>query len=310
MVNTGGQSQPTQLGYTPIGVYNGPIPKEGPKVVPVSVNFATNNTFPIDFTLLFQRGVLSEIQAVWIDNTGNNANVTLTNLQTNQVIDVPAGFQGTVPVFASNPPQFKAQSAGNGPVQFMFLNVPIISQNWNAGSQAFEFDASGYLEVDDVTLNTLMASLANGTGQLNVSEFVTTNGDTIQPRFEGSKLYNGNTNSGAAQTIIAGSVNWFITFAEILVSPDAAIAAAGEFTVNLNDSGTGSVIASGICYLPSASPTITQATAPVLVILLEDFEYIGRQAGGGNLTLTCSTSLSAGKVFWNVAGGTTAKIGT
>ncbi|MGH3273585.1 MAG: DUF1859 domain-containing protein [Streptosporangiaceae bacterium] len=164
-----GPTQPTQLGYSPLGIYNGPIPAEGPKCVPVSVSFATANAAVIDFTLLVAiRKVISEFQALWIDNSQNNQQVSILNQQSGQNIIVPAGFQGTVPIFAPNPPVFNVSSTGNGAVDFIFLNVPVISMNWNAVGANFKFDGNGYLEVDDVTLNTLMASVASGAGQLNV----------------------------------------------------------------------------------------------------------------------------------------------
>ncbi|MGH7941559.1 MAG: DUF1859 domain-containing protein, partial [Limisphaerales bacterium] len=246
---------------------------------------------------------------LWIDNSQNNQQVSILNQQSGQNIIVPAGFQGTVPIFAPNPPVFNVSSTGNGEVDFIFLNVPVISMNLNTSGSNFKFDGNGYLEVDDVTLNTLMASVASGAGQLNVAEYVATNADIVQPRFVGSQLYNGNAAVTAVQTIIAGAPNFFFTFAEILITPDAYIASAGEFTVTLKDSGTGNTLATGVCYLPAAAPTISQASPPVLLCLLEDLEYIGRHAAGGNLTLTLGAALTAGEVFWNVAGGTTAKIG-
>ena len=157
-------TQPLQTTWTPLGIYNGPIPREGPKAIPINLSFAAANTYQIDFTSLQQRGLITQLQAVWIDNSNNNQPVTLTNLSSQQAVKVPAGFQGTVPIFAPNPPQFSAQSTGNGTVQFLFLNVPVISMNWNAAGANFTFDGNGYLQTDDVTLNTLMSSIVNNGG--------------------------------------------------------------------------------------------------------------------------------------------------
>lgn len=156
-------TQPVQQRYVPLGIYNGPIPEEGPKTIPVSANFATAASYIIDFTMIYTQRFITEIQAVWIDNSTNNQAVTLTNLTSNQSITFGAGRQGIVPVICPNPPKFQATSSGNGNVQFQFLNVPITCLSWPTSNTAFAFDGSGNLLVDDSTLNALMASIvANG----------------------------------------------------------------------------------------------------------------------------------------------------
>lgn len=157
-------TQPAQQTYVPVGIYNGPIPKEGPKSIPVQANFATVNKYVIDFTLIYNQGFISELQAVWIDNSSNNAAVTLANLSSNQQIVVAAGRQGIYPVLSPNPPVFSATSAGTGNVQFQFLNVPITCLSWPTSASTFSFDGNGYLETDDIGLNTKLASIIANSG--------------------------------------------------------------------------------------------------------------------------------------------------
>lgn len=180
-------TQPAQQTYVPVGIYNGPIPKEGPKSIPVQANFALVASYVIDFTLIYNQGFISELQAVWIDNSSNTQAVTLTNLSSNQSIVVAAGRQGIYPVLSPNPPRFSATSSGNGTVQFQFLNVPITCLSWPTSSTAFKFDTNGYLETDDVGLNAMFtAIIANGGLVLQPAAYYNNSAGTAGASVKGS----------------------------------------------------------------------------------------------------------------------------
>lgn len=198
-------TQPVQQRYVPLGIYNGPIPQEGPKTIPVSANFATVASYIIDFTLIYSQRFITEIQAVWIDNSTNNQAVTLTNLISNQSITFGAGRQGIVPVLCPNPPKFQATSSGNGTVQFQFLNVPITCLSWPTSNTAFAFDGSGNLLVDDPTLNALMASIVANGGIINepaaFTNFAANNAGTQIKTGAGTLLGVSVNTKGATSTI-------------------------------------------------------------------------------------------------------------
>lgn len=293
--------QPTQVGYQAAGIYNGPIPPEGPKCIPIQLDFSAQNSYLLDFTLIQQRGFISELQAVFIDNSLNASPVMLTVNGTNQVVQVGGGTQGIYPIFVPNPPKFTAFSNGGVNVGMQFLNVPITCVNWNSNTSSFSFSGSA-LETADTILD---ATVANG--HVTTQEFVQGSTDALIPKFVGTDLYTGSTSTSTAQTVIAGAPNMFLTFAEVLFTPDS-YNAGGEITVSLIDTSGPTTIAEGIIYLPSGAPTITQATPPCLAILLENFQYITHGVAG-NLTLKLSAVLTAGSCFWNIAGGTTALVG-
>lgn len=150
-------NQSVQVGYSPVGIYNGPIPQEGPKCVPVQLDFSLQNTYQIDFSLIYSRKFITELQAVFIDNSLSTTAFKLIVNGSNQNIVCPAGGQGIFPIFCPNPPKFIAQSTGGVVVACQFLNVPITCLVWNATAATFLFTGAGYLETSDVALDALIA---------------------------------------------------------------------------------------------------------------------------------------------------------
>lgn len=299
----GGPSVPAQVLYSNVGIYNGPIPKEGPKCVPIGLDFSAQNTYNIDFTMLQQRGFLSEIQAVFIDNFSNAQPVTLTVNGTNQRVVCPPLSQGIFPLFCPNPPRFVAQTTGMVAVGMQFLNVPITCLTWNAAGAPFTFSGSGALNVSDAALD---ATISNGAVATQPKSQGST--DALVPTFVGDDLFTGTFSDAGAHTIIAGNTRWFFTMAQILLSPDAAATTgATEITILLKDTGAGTTIAESIVTVPVAAPTLTDASAPLVALNLQNLSYNAKAAG--NLTVTASVALTTGNFIFNVAGGTTNVIG-
>jgi len=132
MIPTTGQPQQQALPDLP--VYNGCPPLEGPKAVPFVCGFsALITSIPIDLTLLFERKSITQIQTVFIDNSANAQEFTLTSLGTNQAIVAGANSQGYYPVLATVPPKFTASTPGAVNVSLQFLNVPMAAAVWPPG---------------------------------------------------------------------------------------------------------------------------------------------------------------------------------
>jgi hypothetical protein len=111
-------------------VYNAVIPKEGPKSVSVPLNFALNASFLLDFTLAYLQTTMTVVQAVWVDNSLNASEVTISVDNTGQSIKVPPNAQGTFPVIAAIRPRITVASAGNVVVPTLWLNVPLPLAVW------------------------------------------------------------------------------------------------------------------------------------------------------------------------------------
>lgn len=112
-------------------VSNGLAPAEGPRVVPVILDFtATPAEISGDFTIEESTGVVSFVQSVFIDNADNTSPLTLIIDVTGQRIVVPANRQGYFPVFATESFKWTARTAGVFRVGITFANVPMPTAIW------------------------------------------------------------------------------------------------------------------------------------------------------------------------------------
>lgn len=294
-----GTNFPTQAGsYLDIPVFNALFPKEGGKVVPITLDFTTNTAILVDLTLMQQRGYINIIQSVFIDNSANSVPVLFSFNGSNMPLRVPGNSQAVLPIFMSNPPRFTATCSGGNVVPIILANIPMPAAVWNA-TAAFDFDGSGNLLVSDAALDACITS-----GILSVGVNAFGNADTAKLFYVGDEMFTGSTATSTAQTITTGSPSFFITSLDVLLSGDAALAAAAEYTVTIKDGAT--TIAQGIAALPSAS--VTDGRAPISLIRLPNLQY-NSKGNGNNLLIQGSAALSSGKLFWNIAGGLTSQIG-
>lgn len=121
-------SNPGTQNTFPIGNGFAPsIAEGGPKCVVVPLDFTTDNTIEIDFTQIQTAGALSFVQSIWVDNSANANDLTLTFDQTGQAIVVPATAQGIYPVIAPISAKCLAVTvAGIGVVCMLIaVNVPM-----------------------------------------------------------------------------------------------------------------------------------------------------------------------------------------
>jgi hypothetical protein len=116
-------------GYFANPVFNALVPKEGPKVVPVLLNYSQfgfgSNSFNVDFRDLIEGGQIYCIQSVFIDNWNNATEVDVTVQGTGQVVRCPANSQGVFPVFAQKVARFTVSSTATADVPTFWLNVPV-----------------------------------------------------------------------------------------------------------------------------------------------------------------------------------------
>lgn len=125
------------LQFKPIA--NALVPREGPKMVPITVPFGQDGIleFEIDLTLTVSQGKMDVVQAVFIDNTNGGANtssvLTLTSDTTGQRLTLPAGYQGYFPLLAGQQPKFHVAATDAQPAYIAFLNVPVPAMIWAAG---------------------------------------------------------------------------------------------------------------------------------------------------------------------------------
>lgn len=113
------------------------MPAEGAKCIPITLDFSTVavdpatglRTFALDYSNMQQRGFLSMLQTIWVDNS-LSGDVFLINVPaTNQVIKIPANVQDYFTVIVPNPIKIQFQSAGASVVTVLLLNCPVQPQN-------------------------------------------------------------------------------------------------------------------------------------------------------------------------------------
>lgn len=108
------------------------IPPEGPKCIPLFLDFSANAEYDINLWQVVSQTVISTIQTVYVDASAATVD-TYINVGTSlQVIRAKAGTQGYYTVLATNPPTFAfTNSSGADKVNIYLINMPIQPSVWS-----------------------------------------------------------------------------------------------------------------------------------------------------------------------------------
>ena len=110
------------------------IPSEGPKAIPLLLDFTSTGTYTLSLLLTEQTGFISMVQTIYIDlsNTANSLKVTIKG--SGQIIKAAAGTQGYYPVLCPNPVdlQFDSTTPGDNPIPVFLINVPVAGVTWTS----------------------------------------------------------------------------------------------------------------------------------------------------------------------------------
>jgi hypothetical protein len=119
------------LGQT-FGIANMVVPQGGPKCVPLNVDFTAAAIVTLDGSQIVSQGKIEYLQGVFIDNSANVNNLSLTMSTTGQTLICPKKSQGYFSIMVPDPPQIQANANGVGLVIPMFFyNVPIQPAVWS-----------------------------------------------------------------------------------------------------------------------------------------------------------------------------------
>ena len=119
------------LGNT-FGIANVVVPAGGPKCVPANVDFSNAAQVLLDGTQIVTQGKIEYLQGVFVDNSANVNNLSLSMSTTGQVIIVPAKSQGYFSIMCPDPPQIVASTVqANIVIPMFFYNVPIQPAVWS-----------------------------------------------------------------------------------------------------------------------------------------------------------------------------------
>jgi hypothetical protein len=111
---------------------NQQVPNEGPKAIPLLLNFVTVASYSLDLTYIQESGQISMVQTLFIDASTATADLVVTVNGTNQKIVAAAGTQGYYPVLCPNPPKFAfVNTSGADVIPVFLINAPISGVVWS-----------------------------------------------------------------------------------------------------------------------------------------------------------------------------------
>lgn len=129
--NIGGVPSLANNHINQISVLNALVPPEGAKSLAVNLDFTSASSVLVDLTITTAQVLISTVQAIFADNSGNDAELIVTSAATQQVLRIPPGAQGWFSLVATNRPKLTfATPAGIGIIQCLLLNVPVSQQFW------------------------------------------------------------------------------------------------------------------------------------------------------------------------------------
>lgn len=104
--------------------------KEGPRTIPLILDFTANASYIIDISQLEQSGKMSMVQTMYIDLSGTDLALLITVRGTGQQIKAKGRTQGYYALLAPNPTSLTASQPGGVAVPIQLINVPIVGSVW------------------------------------------------------------------------------------------------------------------------------------------------------------------------------------
>jgi hypothetical protein len=103
------------------------MPGEGPKCVPIALDFTAITELRLDYQNMQARNFLSMVQTLWVDNYASAVVMSITIPGSAQILKIPAGVQGYFPVLCPNPVKMIFESTGGVVLQVSLLNFPVLT---------------------------------------------------------------------------------------------------------------------------------------------------------------------------------------
>jgi hypothetical protein len=104
---------------------------EGPRAVPISLDFSQSTEYDIDLQGYMSQTFISMVQAIFIDNSDNGSPLQVNIGNGGQVIQIAPNRQGYFMLLCPNPVVLiRFISQGGVPVQVQLLNFPVANHDW------------------------------------------------------------------------------------------------------------------------------------------------------------------------------------
>jgi hypothetical protein len=106
------------------------MPVEGPRAIPIGLDFSATQSYALDYSNYQQRGFISMVQSVFVDNSLSASVLSILCPATNQTLKIPAGKQGYLPIVCPNPVKLTFSSSGGQFCYVALLNFPVAPLLW------------------------------------------------------------------------------------------------------------------------------------------------------------------------------------
>ena len=239
--------------FVDVPIFNALVPAEGPKAVPLPLDFTVQQSYLIDLQNAQARGFIKNVQTLFIDNSQNAGALTVVVNQSNQVIICAPLAQGYFPVLAPNPVKLTISCPSGGPNTTVYLlNVPLPAAMWSVASGSNSY-SGGKLLVSDALLESAIVS-----GQMQVLSSLTGSGDAAKTAKVGNRALTGSL-TNTSGVLLTGNPGYYLTAAQLILSSLAGISTAGDWTATLTDSSSGAIW-TGAFDVPQATGGDTGST--------------------------------------------------
>lgn len=283
--------------FTGFGLPNG----ENPKGVTVNLNFSLDTEWLVDFQQVQSLGKLTQVQAIYFDNSLSPDAVIVSLNSSFQQISLPAYSQGYLPVFAVQPAKAVVSGQAGSRVQIVFLNFPVAPAVWGAQG-GMTYNANGELLVDMPALSAIISA-----GYMNTMSSGLATLDNPKPIRIANEIYHASLAGVATSAVIipagGAGMGWYFTECELRLSGNAILAAPGPLSISLM-AGV-AVIAETEVWLPDVAPS--EPGPNYIVMAFRNTQY-NAKVDNVDLSVSIGTALSGGSLTANVAGGITTDI--
>jgi hypothetical protein len=141
---------------------NNQTPTEGPKVIPMTLDFTASQSIEVNLSYQQQQLQISAIQSVFVDNSLNDAPLVLKVGNNVQSLSIPGGFQAYLNIDCPNPPRFIALCTGGQLAKIIFQNFKTEPLMWSASG------GLGNGDVENVSVPKLEALITDGGLNVNI----------------------------------------------------------------------------------------------------------------------------------------------
>lgn len=271
-----------QTQFSELGIYNALIPQEGPRIIPIVVDFSQGQSQLLDFQQAFALKRISNIQSAWVDNSATNIPVVITIANTGQNIIVRGRAQGYIPLLAQAETKVTVTSVGNtGVFRISVANVPIDSILYSTVNNTNTYDGSGNLLVSDTVLDSTVSN-----GRVNTLNYGLMTGGVAAPLMWGNVAYSGLGINAGTTTITTGAPGWILTGVKLQITGSATQASVGDVSVDILEGTT--VLASYYGYVGMGASGLVQN-----IVTLTDLNLTSK-VSASNLSWRRNNSLTTG----------------